>query len=47
MATHVLQCKDEEAIKVFHDSIKSMDEWMVKADTAPEVRHAIEQTLIA
>ncbi len=47
MATHVLQCKDEEAVKVFHDSIESMDEWMVKADTVPEVRNTIRQALIA
>ncbi len=43
----MLQCKDEEAIKVFHDSTGSMDEWMVKADTVPEVRNAIKEALVA
>ncbi len=37
MAAHLLSCQDVAMVKVFHDSIKSMDEWMVKVDTVPEV----------
>ncbi len=41
-ATYVLACQEEDAVKVFHDSIEAMDKWMVKADTVPEVRLAIK-----
>ncbi len=47
MATHVLACQDDEAVKVFHHSIKATDEWMIKVDIVPEVRQAIKQTLIS
>ncbi len=40
-AAHVLSCQDDDAVKAFHNS-KSMDEWMVKADTILEVRKAIK-----
>ncbi len=36
--THVLTCQDEDMVKVIHDSVASMDEWMLKVGTIPEVR---------
>ncbi len=37
-AIHILSCQEDDAVEVFHDSVDVMDEWMVKADTVPEVR---------
>ncbi len=46
MAGHILSFWDDAAVKVFHDFIELMDEWMVKVDTVPEVRKAIKQALL-
>ncbi len=46
IAAQVLAFQDEDVVRVFHDSVETLDEWVIKSDMVPEVQQAIKQALI-
>ncbi len=44
---HILECKDQMGIQHFQESVKHHNEWMIRADTAPDVRDRIKCALLS
>ncbi len=42
ITAHILACKDEGAVWLFHDSVEMMGECMAKVEMAPDVQEAIK-----